>query len=225
MTLFRWFRDFRFWLFYSLITRKCPNLVTLGEQCPWTIYPDGLGPASHVLCAGAGNDISFEKAMIASYECPIVLLDPSPTGIATVRRENLPAKHLQFFPVGLAGKDGPVTFREPLDPGEGSFAKDGGAGSPTYTFQCQTLSTLMRQLNWNQIDLLKIDIEGSEYGVIREILEKSIKVRQICVEFHHGAIFGHDRKETAAIILSLRKAGYDLIHRTSWDHTFLRRDV
>jgi FkbM family methyltransferase len=225
MTLMRWFRDFRFRLFYSLITRKRPNLVTLGEQCPWTIYPDGLGPASHVLCAGAGNDISFEKALIASYESPVVLVDPSPTGIETVRRENLSAKHLQFLPVGLAETDGPVAFREPLDPGEGSFAGIGDAGSPTYTFQCQTLSTLMRQLDWNHIDLLKIDIEGSEYGVIRELLKKSIKVRQICVEFHHGANFGHDRNETVATIWSLRKAGYDLIHRTTWDHTFLRRDV
>lgn len=224
MKLLRWLKDFRFWLFYSLIIRKRTDLVTLGEQCPWTINPNGLGPASRVLCAGAGNDISFEKALIASYETPVVLLDPSPTGIETVRRENLPAQHLQFLPIGLAETDGPVTFREPLDPGEGSFASGGGAGSPTSTFDCQTLSTLMRRLNWNQIDLLKIDIEGSEYGVLREILRKSIKVRQICVEFHHGSNFGHDRKETAATIWSLRNAGYDLIHRTSWDHTFLHRD-
>ena len=61
-----------------------------------------LGPDSRILSAGAGNDISFEKALTERYGCRVVLLDPSPTGVATVERENLPADKLIFMPVGLA---------------------------------------------------------------------------------------------------------------------------
>jgi FkbM family methyltransferase len=216
-------KDLRFKIFYSLITKKRAGLVTVGGACPWTICTDGLGPDSHVLCAGAGNDISFEKALIVSYGCRVVLVDPSPTGTATVEKENIPLKNLRFLPVGLAGIDGLLSFQEPHDPTEGSFVRGERPDSVGQKFPCKTLSTLITGFDWNHIDLLKIDIEGSEYDVIQDIVKNGLNVKQICVEFHHGANFGHKRKDTVLAILALRKAGYDLIHRTNWDHTFVKR--
>lgn len=221
----RWLKDVRFRLFYYLVTKRTVGLVTLGDTCQWTICPDGLGTASHVLCAGAGNDISFEKALIASYGCRVVLVDPSPTGVTTVKKENIPPQSLRFLPVGLAAIDGLVSFQEPRDPKEGSFVREGERDSVAHKFPCKTLSTLITELAWNHIDLLKIDIEGSEYAVIQDILKNGLKVRQICVEFHHDAHFGYKRKDIVMAILALRKAGYELIHRACWDHTFVQRNV
>lgn len=218
-----WLKDLRFQIFYYLVTKKRAGLVTLGDACPWTIDADKLRADSNVLCAGAGNDITFEKALIASYGCKVVLLDPSPTGLATVQKENLSAASLRFLPIGLAGKDGPVDFREPIDSTEGSFTAGNSANSNSHQFPCQTLSTLMSMLGWSHIDLLKIDIEGLEYEVIQHILQNKINIRQICVEFHHGNVFRHKRRDTIDAVLALRRAGYDLIHRHSWDHTFIRR--
>lgn len=42
----------------------------------------------------------------------------------------------------------------------------------------------MSDLHHQQIDLLKLDIEGSEYRVLDEILESQIPIHQIVVEFH-----------------------------------------
>lgn len=47
------------------------------------------------------------------------------------------------------------------------------------------LSTIMKELKVDKIDILKMDIEGSEYDVIKNILEEKIVVNQILVEFHH----------------------------------------
>lgn len=221
----RWVKDLRFRIFYSLITKKRAGLVTVGGACPWTICTTRLGADSHVLCAGAGNDISFEKALIASYGCSVVLVDPSPTGVVTVKKENIALENLRFLPVGLAGINGLVCFQEPCDRTEGSFVRGEKPGSVGHKFPCKTLSSLITEFAWNDIDLLKIDIEGSEYDVIRDIVENGLNVKQICVEFHHGANFGHKRKDTVRAILALRKAGYDLIHRTGWDHTFFQRDA
>ncbi|MGA2178485.1 MAG: FkbM family methyltransferase [Verrucomicrobiota bacterium] len=222
MKLVRSLKGLRFWLFYHWLIRRGVPLTTLGDICKRTFSDAGLNSASRVLCAGAGNDISFEKALIARYGCKIVLLDPSPTGVATVRRENLSEEQLQFLPIGLAGEDGQFDFREPEDPAEGSFLEGQDASSGGWQFTCKSLSTLMLELGWTQIDLLKMDIEGFEYAVIQDLLEKRLDVRQICLEFHYGAGFGHSRGNMIRAILALRRAGYDLIHCVHPDHTFLR---
>lgn len=223
MNLVRWFKDFRYRCFYRFLTRGGTPLVTLGDTCQWTICERGIGSASRVLSAGAGHDISFEKALISRYGCRVVLLDPSPTGVATVEHENLPAQQLTFLPVGLAGVDGPVGFDEPADAAEGSFVGGATRGAGAREFLCKTLSTVMREFDWAEIDLLKIDIEGFEFDVLHDMLKRRLKVRQICVEFHHGERFGRSRGATARMILALRKGGYDLVHHVNFDHTFLCR--
>lgn len=223
MNPIRFLKDLRFALFYRGLTRRNVPLVTRGGVCPWTYNAAALGPASHLLCAGAGHDISFEKELIAAHGSRVVLLDPSPTGIATVQQENLAPEQLRFMPVGVAGKDGVLCFEAPLDATEGSFRKSESECARFFEFPCKSLSTLMNELGWSRIDLLKIDIEGSEYEVIQEILTNRLDVRQICVEFHYGPAFGHTRLEMIRAILALRRAGYDLVHRIHWDHTFLRR--
>jgi FkbM family methyltransferase len=221
MNLVHRLKNFRFWLFYRLFTKTGVPLVILGDVCKWTFCDTGLNAASAVLCAGAGNDISFEKCLVERYRCKVVLLDPSPTGVATVQREKLAAGQLQFIPKGLAGRDGKLSFQNPADPAEGSFQRSDSAAN--WQFDCKSLATLMAELNWTRIELLKMDIEGSEYEVIHEMLVKRLDVRQLCVEFHYGPEFQHSRSEMIQTIFTLKKAGYDLVHHTCRDHTFLRR--
>jgi FkbM family methyltransferase len=225
MKILQRFKDLRYFAFYRLLTRNRGPLLTLGTTCQWTICNARLGRESRVLSAGAGNDISFEKALIHRFRCPVVLLDPSPTGAATVLREAIIPEKLQFLPVGLAAGDGELAFREPIDATEGSYAAADNTGSSTRTFPCLSLSTVMEKMKWREIDLLKIDIEGSEYSVLQNLLEKALRIRQICVEFHYGPQFGRSRADAVRMILGLWRAGYDLVHHVNFDHTFMRRDV
>ena len=47
------------------------------------------------------------------------------------------------------------------------------------------LATVMRTLGHNRIDILKMDIEGAEYAVLKDLIKDKIEVGQILVEFHH----------------------------------------
>ena len=212
----------RFRLFYAWMTKSNVPLVTLGDTCQWTFCDTNLKAHSKVLCAGAGHDISFEKALIQAYGCRVILLDPSPTGTTTVTKEKIPQVQLCFIPMGLARLDGFAGFHEPNDLNEGSFRAGKDVAAGTLRFPCKSLSTLMSEVGWQQIDLLKIDIEGSEYGVIQDILENNLDVAQICVEFHYGNSFGYTRNEMIGSIRALRRAGYHLVHHINRDHTFLR---
>jgi FkbM family methyltransferase len=195
--------------------------VTLGGSCPWTIQVGSIGPNSVVYSAGVGGDVSFEKELVRRFGCRVILLDPSPTGIATMNKPENQDPNIDFRPVGLADSDGDVCFGSPINPAEGFYRRPTSSSASGSSFRCASLPTLMRDHDHDHIDLLKIDIEGFEYGVLKQICAQKLKVNQICVEFHHSLVPGVSRRQTISAIIQLLRYGYRLIRRKDWDHTFV----
>ena len=75
--------------------------------------------------------------------------------------------------------------------------------------QMKQLSTIMNELGHTDINLLKMDIEGSEYEVIRSLESSSIRPKQLLVEFHHRFPEIGPSK-TLSAIQELREIGYQL---------------
>jgi hypothetical protein len=86
------------------------------------------------------------------------------------------------------------------------------------------LQSLMRQNGHSRIDLLKLDIEGSEYEIIDGFLSAAVPVAQLCVEFHHGmrTLPGIRRYQTIRAMFKLAMRGYKLLHVEGSNHTFLK---
>ncbi len=208
--------------FYSLLTKKT-SLTTLGAPCAWNFSATGLHERSHIVCAGAGGDISFEIELHRLTGAPVHLLDPSPTGIATFHQTSPFGVH--FYEIGLAGQSKQFTFALPRNPEEGSY-KDpryDSEGMETVTFDCLTIQDFMERRGMPSLDLLKMDIEGFEYDVLRTILRNKTPVRQICVEFHnlHGRVLSGVLRYLW--IIRLRFHGYHLVsHVGTGDHTFAK---
>ena len=87
---------------------------------------------------------------------------------------------------------------------------------------CTDLRSLMAERGHAHIDLLKLDIEGSEYAVLDDLLARRLPVRQICVEYHHGILPGIARSKTISSILKLLARGYKLVDQNVANHTFVR---
>jgi hypothetical protein len=85
------------------------------------------------------------------------------------------------------------------------------------------LATILNMLGHDRVHLLKMDIEGSEYGVIDDLIDSAVKVDQLLVEFHHR-FRGIGAARTAAAIHRLRGAGFKLFHisTTGEDYAFIR---
>jgi hypothetical protein len=81
----------------------------------------------------------------------------------------------------------------------------------------------MKELKHNHIDLLKLDIEGSEYDVLDYILNKNISVDQIIVEFH-DRFLKNGKRLRRKIINKLENKGYTLfaISRTFEEYSFMK---
>jgi hypothetical protein len=68
---------------------------------------------------------------------------------------------------------------------------------------------LIQELGLQQIDVLKMDIEGSENRVIQDLKNWDCLPKQVLVEFHHR-ILSTPFAETKLAIETLRANGYEL---------------
>jgi len=218
----KFLRDFRYRVFYGLLLSRKFNLVTLGDQSygvQWTICPTGLGANSVVYSGGVGEDISFEHALLKNFGCNIVLVDPSPTGLKTMQRPENQIPQLRFSPVALAARSGRLKMAPPSEGGISWFAGNDQPGM--IEVECTDLQSLMQKNGHTHIDLLKLDIEGCEYEVIDNLLERRIPVRQICADFDYGYVPGARRSQAIRAMLKLAARGYKLVSQEGANHTFV----
>jgi hypothetical protein len=81
----------------------------------------------------------------------------------------------------------------------------------TEKFKVSTLDVLMEKNEHKKIDILKIDIEGFEYDVCDDFLNKSIFPKVVLIEFHHR-FSGFSIKNTKETINQLKLFGYKIFY-------------
>lgn len=178
------------------------------EYGGWAVADHLLGPRSTVYSVGIGEDISFDLSLIRTRGVTIHAFDPTPRSLRWLRTQSIPEKFV-VHPYGLADLDGQLAFFPPADPGHASFSIAGQVGTPgvSVVLPVKRLSTIMEELNHDAIDLLKLDVEGAEYGVIRDLVSSGLRVKQVLVEFHH-AMPQIDETATRESVALLNSAGF-----------------
>ncbi len=174
----------------------------------WTVCPDLLGADSVVYSFGIGEDISCDLELIARFKLTVFAFDPTPKSIQWVETQTLPPNfYLQRY--GLASGDGTIRLHSPKNPkfvSHSIIAPRRGVtreiAVPVHRF-----ATILNQLGHRRVDLLKMDIEGSEYNVIPDLLSAPTLPTQLLIEFHHrfprvGAV------RTKQALCMLHDAGY-----------------
>jgi FkbM family methyltransferase len=162
------------------------SLVTLGEGAgSWAVWPDRLGSDSVVYSFGVGRDISFEQAMITRYGLTVHAFDPTPLALDWIKSQQLP-EHFHLHELGIAAYDGYARFQPPIKPKFESFSmvRGSGLGAPIDA-PVRRFRTLTNMLGHTRVDVLKMDIEGAEYAVLRDIVSSGVAIGQLLVEFHH----------------------------------------
>lgn len=180
----------------------------------WAILADSLTPDSRVISAGVGEDASFDLSVISKYGCRVDALDPTPKSIAWARA-TIHEPRFVLHEWALSASDEPLRLYLPVHEAFVSASCRSGRHTSMrhVDVAAVTVQTLFERLEAPTVDVLKMDIEGAEYGVIPDALATGAfdRVKQLLVEFHHfHPAFGVEA--TRRTLAALRAAGW----RIAW---------
>ncbi|MFO0820603.1 MAG: FkbM family methyltransferase [Pirellulales bacterium] len=183
------FRHFRFRCMGLKPQEPCQ--VAWGDRrYGWPICPEFVHANSVVYSFGVGADVVWDTAMIRQFGTQVYAFDPTPEAIEWVRsRKNRPEFH--FFDFGIASFDGVLQFYPPKAPGRMHFSQDrqkfNWPNQPTVPGKVHRLSTIMKMLGHTRIDVLKMDVEGTEFECLPEILDTGVEIDQLLIEIHYNS--------------------------------------
>jgi FkbM family methyltransferase len=184
----------------------------------WWIDVDLLPEEGVIIDAGVGTDMTFTEAL---HELKpgirAVLIDHTDESAEYVLKHRA-HPWVTFIKSALitSRHEGAVEIFRHKTAGSESVYNDHNFVNPenSYTVPGVHLGDLVRE---HKPFLVKLDIEGAEYGVIRECLG----VPQVCVEFHHRMMKRFTEADTNAAIQFFLDHGYRLAHRTPTDEVLL----
>jgi FkbM family methyltransferase len=137
-------------------------------------------------------------------------------------------KKLIYKELALWDKDEPVQFFVPENPEYVSHSITNIlAATKSIEVPARTLATIMHDLGHLHVDYLKLDIEGAEFRVVKQILESKAQVGVIYLEYHYDKNIA-PRTNIRMIqdsLDSLFRAGYRVFYQSQRRYFGLIREV
>jgi len=130
------------------------------------------------------------------------------------------AENIILGEYGLHTKDGNVPFYLPKNKEYVSCSISKIGRSNDYiNVPVKTINTIMKELNHDHIDLLKIDIENIECDILEKMLSDKIYPTYLSVDFD---LMNHNKERCKEIIIKLMNNGYKIIKSQGQDFSFVR---
>lgn len=173
------------------------------------INPTLLNEKSIVYSFGIGEDISFDTAIIRNHNCQVYAFDPTPKSVNWVNMQSLPP-YFKFYPFGINKTTGFVEFNLPKDKKfvSGSVINHKNVDDENcIKVPMKSFADITLELGHQHVDVLKMDIEGSEYDVIDSLLSSKVQITQILVEIHER-FFPNGIEKTEQLLKIMSHHGY-----------------
>jgi FkbM family methyltransferase len=215
----------------------------------WNIPIDiNLTSESIIYSAGVGEDISFDILIQEAYNSNIILIDPTnrakkhyeeiqdfyktskPNFTGDIQNdyikmiENSKPNFLKFNYIqkGLWLSNNILKFYKPSNDKYVSHTLIENMYSNNYEIvEVDSIKNIMKSLNHTYIDVLKLDIEGSEIVVLNQMLNDNIFPKYICIEFDLHLKKCDHKNETSSIITRLIELNYIMLENDNWNCIFI----
>ena len=177
-----------------------------GHRIDLDLIPEG----STVISAGGGEDISFDLELMRIKGCKIIGIDP------TIKSKVFMENHFEaglgdfvFLHKALVPKSREnekikmYVNSNPDHVSDSELSHHRAASANFYEAETVTLDELLE--TYTDVSLIKLDIEGSEYGVVEEMPETDVP--QMCIEFHHFCS-EYTFRDTMSMVSKMMSMGY-----------------
>ena len=175
---------------------------------------------------GIGEDLSFSEALMNSFSPNIYAYDPTPRSIMYVNKHSLSKNgKFHFFPFGLSDKDEKTQFFLPINETWVSGSAESGdhLKKVGIDVEMKRLNSILQKNGHNHVDLLKMDIEGSEFKVIDALRNCCASIDQICVEIH-DRFFDDGYKRLQKLLHTMKDRKYQLVAIKNFEElTFVKK--
>lgn len=175
------------------------------------IHSGALSKDSIVYSIGIGKDISFDRKCILKHECKVYGFDPTPKSINWISNQDVPS-NFYFYDFGISTVSGVEKFFLPVSEKgvSGSVVEsDVTDNNKVIEVQMKSFDDITQSLGHSTVDVLKMDIEGSEYEVIEDILNSDCTINQILVEFH-DRLFDLNEYRSKRTVEKLKEKGFEI---------------
>jgi|GEM_PF-1937686 FkbM family methyltransferase len=203
---------------------EMPDLIELGSAYGgWTLPGSVIDSSWTCYLVGAGGDVSVDLELIRRYGVSVRSFDAVANFVERARADAGAEPGFSAMQAAIAAQDGPIRMQVSHDPQSQSVSAAGLYDSHSFVeLPGRTLPSLMSELGDHRIDLLKLDIEGSEYEVLPTIDLNALGVKVFAVQLHHtGSV-----RDARGLIAHLRGQGYEPVAcRPVVKLTFVRSDL
>ena len=212
--------------FFIKVDYQCNHKRFGSQYGGWDIVVEQLNKNSIIYSFGVGEDASFDMALIREINATIHAFDPTPKSIKWVNAQNFPQSFV-MHEYGIADFNGVAVFSPPENPNHVSHTILEKVETKAHAIEVpvKKVKTIMKELKHSSIDLCKMDIEGGEYSVIKDIEAANIRPKQLLIEFHHRfSNVGID--ETKEAIKIIKKMGYGLfsVSESGEEYSFIHKN-
>ena len=179
------------------------------------LHEADIGADSVVVDVGAFTG-SWAQHIVDRYDPIIYAFEPNPNSFKRLQEKAVSNPKLKPMPYGLGDEDITVDFT--LN-GLGSSMCDersSHAGTPRTKVEVAAVDRVWRELEFGNVDLMKINIEGGEFPLLERMIETGLLKNVNCfmIQFHewHPGAYHRRRK--------IRKA-LGKFHQLDWDYHFI----
>jgi FkbM family methyltransferase len=195
---------------------------------PNFVYRPDLSPDSVVIDAGCSYEADFSVCLIRRHGVRAFGVDPTRKHSGALRQlEEQYAGRFAHVPCAIAATDGTLTFHESRVNESGSLLSDHvnviHDETTSYEVEAVTLSTLLKRVSVETVDILKLDLEGAEYEVFEGATPGQLRpFRQLFVEFHHHAVTHFREADTRRIVKRVADFGFRTFSVDDHNYLFYR---
>ena len=147
----------------------------------------GLRPGRLSCVVDLGGNVGLFSARVAPEADRVVVCEPVPFNFSQLERNTGAFENVVAVPAAVAGESGTLRIFSPREEKRsGAFSAhldpESGDGSVACEAKAVTLDELFAQEGITHCDLLKLDVEGSEYGVLATLSDTGWE----CIQRIHG---------------------------------------
>lgn len=192
------------------------------------IYKGKFGEEDVIIDVGCGFEAEFSRHMIKKYALKSIGIDPTRKHAEKLKKLNEETNgRFEHHNIAVSVNNGEISFNESEENESGSILTEHKNIKKdkviSYIVKSVRLSGLPNYLSLEKIKYLKLDVEGAEYEIIKNLKPEDLnKYEQIFIEFHHHCT-NYSVKDTLESVNKMIALGFKKFTLNNHDFLFYKK--